>query len=248
MCDIELPIPSVEKQKELIEEYEAIENRIQLNKKLCATLEETAQTIYKHWFEDFEFPDENRKPYKSSGGEMVECDELGKEIPKGWKAGIVGDIYDFQYGKGNVNPDNDGIFPVYGSNGIIGGFTEYNNEDAPVIGHIGINCGVLVFAYGKHFVTYNGVMCNIKKKELKNFGFQMLKSKDLMSQTRGSSQPFVSYDMLNEVKTIIPIDLVSLKFEKNCETIFDKTQILMNQIQKLEELKSLLLGKMAAEN
>lgn len=245
--NMQLPIPSHEKQKELIAEYEAVENRIQLNKKLCATLEETAQTIYKHWFEDFEFPDESGKPFKSSGGEMVECEELGKEIPKGWRAGFMGDIYDFQYGKGNVNPDNDGVFPVYGSNGIIGGFTEYNNEDAPVIGHIGINCGVLVFAYGKHFVTYNGVMCNIKRKELKYYGYQMLKSKDLMSQTRGSSQPFVSYDMLNEVKTLLSDDTVSLKFEKICETIFDKAQILMKQTQKLEELKSLLLGKMAVE-
>ena len=98
--NMQLPIPSPEKQKELIEEYEAIENRIQLNKKLCATLEETAQTIYKHWFEKFEFADENGKPYQSSGGEMVECEELGKEIPKGWRVGRLGETVDFINGYG----------------------------------------------------------------------------------------------------------------------------------------------------
>ena len=50
--------------------------------------------------------------------------------------GTVADLYQFQYGKGNNNPDNGGVYPVYGSNGIIGGFDEYNAENSPVIGHI----------------------------------------------------------------------------------------------------------------
>ena len=79
-----------------------------------------------------------------------------------WNIDTLQDLYTFQYGKGNNNPDNGGCYPIYGSNGIIGGYNNYNNEDAPVIGHIGINCGSLVFAFGKHFVTYNGVMCNVK--------------------------------------------------------------------------------------
>ena len=55
--------------------------------------------------------------------------------------GKLSDIYDFQYGKGNTNPDNGGIYPIYGSNGVIGGYDKWNSEDAPVIGHIGANCG-----------------------------------------------------------------------------------------------------------
>ena len=67
-----------------------IQNRITLNQELIKKLEETAQAIYKQWFMDFEFPDEKGKPYKSSGGEMVESD-LG-EIPKGWKVGTFEDL------------------------------------------------------------------------------------------------------------------------------------------------------------
>ena len=94
MCNTQLPIPSITKQKEIVKEYNVIQNRITLNQQLIKKLEETVQAIYKQWFVDFEFPDENGKPYKSSGGEMVESEELGKEIPKGWKIGDLGKVVD----------------------------------------------------------------------------------------------------------------------------------------------------------
>jgi type I restriction enzyme S subunit len=84
-CDLELPIPSLEKQREIVKEYNTIQNRIALNNQLISKLEETAQAIYKQWFVDFEFPNENAKPYKSSDGKMVWCEELEKEIPEGWE-------------------------------------------------------------------------------------------------------------------------------------------------------------------
>ena len=83
-CNIELPVPSITKQKEIVAEYNTIQNRIKLNEQLIKKLEETAQAIYREWFVEFEFPAENGRPYKSSGGKMVWCEELGKEIPKGW--------------------------------------------------------------------------------------------------------------------------------------------------------------------
>ncbi|WP_295023581.1 restriction endonuclease subunit S [Sulfurimonas sp.] len=94
MCDVELPFPSIEKQRELVKEYHTITDRIKLNEQLNQKLEDTAQNIYKEWFVNFEFPDENGKPYKSNGGEMVYCDELEMEIPKGWKATAIGELLD----------------------------------------------------------------------------------------------------------------------------------------------------------
>lgn len=94
-CNMKLPVPSPEKQKEIVEEYHIIVNRMDLNQRMIQKLEETAQAIYKQWFVDFEFPisaelaqemgnpELEGKPYKSNGGEMVES-ELG-EIPKGWE-------------------------------------------------------------------------------------------------------------------------------------------------------------------
>ena len=66
--------------------------RINLNTRLCAELEAMAKTLYDYWFVQFDFPDGHGRPYRSSGGEMVWCAELGREVPKGWKAGTIGDL------------------------------------------------------------------------------------------------------------------------------------------------------------
>ncbi|WP_271425191.1 restriction endonuclease subunit S [Aequorivita sinensis] len=84
MLETELPIPSIEIQQEIVNEYQTITKRIQLNEQLNQKLEETAQALYKHWFVDFEFPNENGKPYKFSGGAMVYNEELDGEVPEGW--------------------------------------------------------------------------------------------------------------------------------------------------------------------
>jgi type I restriction enzyme S subunit len=94
LSDMQLPIPSIAKQREIVKEYNVIQNRIVLNQQLIQKLEETAQAIYKQWFVDFEFPDENGKPYKSNGGEMVFNKELEKEIPLGWRMGSLSDLVD----------------------------------------------------------------------------------------------------------------------------------------------------------
>ena len=92
MTEVELPIPHITKQREIVKEYNTIQNRIALNQQLIQKLEETAQAIYREWFVEFEFPNENGKPYKSNGGEMVWNEELGKEIPEGWEAEKLGNI------------------------------------------------------------------------------------------------------------------------------------------------------------
>jgi type I restriction enzyme, S subunit len=91
-CTMQLPIPSISKQREIVIEYNVIQNRIALNQQLIQKLEETAQTIYKQWFVDFEFPDENGQPYKSNGGEMVFNEDFQKEIPLGWRMGYLDEV------------------------------------------------------------------------------------------------------------------------------------------------------------
>jgi restriction endonuclease S subunit len=92
MCNTLLPIPAITKQREIVKEYNVIQNRIALSQQLIQKLEETAQAIYKQWFVEFEFPDKNGKLYKSNGGEMVWCEELGKEVPKGWEVGKLKEV------------------------------------------------------------------------------------------------------------------------------------------------------------
>tara|TARA_R110002051_G_scaffold108607_6_gene181362 strand:+ start:6412 stop:7485 length:1074 start_codon:yes stop_codon:yes gene_type:complete len=243
-CDTELPIPSIEKQLEIVNEYNTITNRISLNAQLNQKLEETAQALYKHWFVDFEFPNEEGEPFKSSGGAMVYDEELDKEIPEGWTDGTLENLYKFQYGLGNKNPDNNGKYPIYGAGGVIGGYDKFNSEDAPVIGHMGAYCGKVVFAFGKHYVTYNGVICFVKEDSHKWFSYLSLLSKDLMSNTRGSSQPFVSYDMLYEVETILPAKRVIQTFDNLISQLFEQIKLGLKGNRNLTDLKDLLLSKM----
>jgi len=135
MRDILLPIPSPEKQLKIVKEYNVIQNRIQLNNQLITKLEETAQAIYKQWFVDFEFPDENGLPYKSNCGEMVES-ELG-EIPKDWSCGSLGKIMEPVNGYAFKSGDffNSGAIPIIKIKNIKHPFvyiqpdTQYYNND-----------------------------------------------------------------------------------------------------------------------
>ncbi len=117
----------------------------------------------------------------------------------------LGEIYEFQYGTGNVIPKTGGQYPVYGSNGIVGNHDEYNSEDAPVIGHIGAYAGIVNWGKGKHFVTYNGVICKIKTSDvLPPFAYHLLLLQDFLSKSNSASQPFVSYHMLEAPEVMVP--------------------------------------------
>ena len=94
--EIYIPVPPIGEQKAIAKILSDLDSKIELNQKMNKTLESTAQAIFKHWFIDFEFPDEEGKPYKSSGGEMVDS-ELGK-IPKKWTIKTLDGIANFLNG------------------------------------------------------------------------------------------------------------------------------------------------------
>lgn len=81
-----------EDQKTLISSVYAIDSKIRLNDRICSELESMAKTLYDYWFVQFDFPDENGKPYRTSGGEMVWNKQLKREIPKGWEAKNIQEI------------------------------------------------------------------------------------------------------------------------------------------------------------
>jgi type I restriction enzyme, S subunit len=95
---IDLPIPNINEQSEIAKILSDLDSKIELNQHMNKTLETIGQALFKHWFIDFEFPNEERKPYKSSGGEMVYSEKLGKEIPKDWEVKPIDEIADFLNG------------------------------------------------------------------------------------------------------------------------------------------------------
>lgn len=90
--DIDIILPDCEEQKRIALILGTIDKKISNNNQINDYLEEMAKTIYNYWFIQFDFPDENGKPYKSSGGKMSFCNELNREIPQNWNYTSIGNI------------------------------------------------------------------------------------------------------------------------------------------------------------
>lgn len=112
MPDFPVRIPDLEEQKKVAGLLKHIDGKIDCNNRINAELEVMAKTLYDYWFVQFDFPDANGKPYKSSGGKMVYNATLKREIPLGWEAMELSDVIsrsgtglnprdNFQLGNGN---------------------------------------------------------------------------------------------------------------------------------------------------
>ncbi|HDR7854642.1 restriction endonuclease subunit S [Bacillus paranthracis] len=93
---IEIELPSMSEQKHIANILSTLDEKIETNNVINQKLKEMAQTIFKQWFVDLEFPNEEGKPYKTSGGTMIES-ELGM-IPKGWEICSIYELTDIIYG------------------------------------------------------------------------------------------------------------------------------------------------------
>ena len=162
---------------------------------------------------------------ENSSQQKVDKDKLFSTSNIQWLH--LNEIYKFQYGIGNKIPTIGGDYPVYGSNGIVGSHNEYNSEDAPVIGHIGAYAGIVNWAEGKHFVTYNGIICNkINDNVNSRYAYYLLLSQNFIDKANKASQPFISYDILN--KCIVPVPPIGE--QQRIVSILDKFEILTNSI------------------
>ena len=92
-------VPIVDKQKKIADLLMDIDRKIALNQAINRNLEALAKQIYDYWFVQFDFPDDNGKPYKSSGGKMVWNEMLKREVPVGWEVKLVGEAVDIKRGK-----------------------------------------------------------------------------------------------------------------------------------------------------
>lgn len=97
-ADMPVFLPSRQAQDALVAMMEPIDEKIVNNDAICSNLEAVAKLLYDYWFVQFDFPDENGKPYKSSGGKMVWNEELKREIPAGWEVNKLPNVCDIQYG------------------------------------------------------------------------------------------------------------------------------------------------------
>ena len=121
---IDLNLPTLDKQERIAHILATIDNKIDANQAINAELESMAKTIYDYWFLQFEFPNEEGKPYKSSGGKMVWCEELKREIPEGWELTTLGEMFHITMGS---SPKGDSLNEVKCGIEFYQGSTDFGN-------------------------------------------------------------------------------------------------------------------------
>ncbi|EJE46148.1 MAG: restriction endonuclease subunit S [Staphylococcus warneri] len=230
----------------------SLDDKVNLNEQIIANLEELSQTLFKRWFVDFEFPDEDGNPYKFSGGEMVDS-ELG-EIPKNWSIKIVKEIAEsFNSIRKPLSKlereKRESIYPYYGATKIIDYVDNYIFDGKYILvgedGTVQTETGnpFIQYVWGKFWVSNHA---HILKGKLISDELLMLylKNTNVVPYITGAVQPKLNKKNLNSIKFVIADKETIIKFENFIKSYFQKIRILNKENKKLIELRDTLLPKL----
>jgi type I restriction enzyme S subunit len=227
---------------------------------LISKLEETAQVIYKQWFVDFEFPDEDGLSYKSSGGKMVWCEELEKEIPVGWENGKLGDLAIIIMGQSpateSYNTDGNGMVFYQGRTEFGYRFPAIKNftsepkrkaKEGDILMSVRAPVGDLNIA-NQDCSIGRGVASLKSKIKCNSFLFysiQSIKQQFDVSNGEGTIYGSITKDGLNDIQVIKPNDNIVLEYENITKDLDKNIENYSKQNNLLFQTKDLILSKMA---
>jgi len=252
---IVVKLPDLNIQKAVANILFNLRKKLEINNQINQELEAMAKTLYDYWFVQFDFPDQNGKPYKSSGGKMVYNQELKREIPEGWEVENLFNVAEVQYGypfsTDYFNSTGEGV-PVIRIRDILGNdTTNYSTEE--VEDKYKINVGdVLIGMDGNFHMNYwikedcylNQRVVKVNSDKLPNMvlkyqiePFIKLREKSVSRTTVGH----LSDKDLKAINVILPKDkYLSSIFEK-FESILENIIINQQQNQELTQLRDWLL-------
>ena len=243
-------------QRKMVSILSKIDDKIEINNQINQELEAMAKTLYDYWFVQFDFPDQNGKPYKSSGGKMVYNQELKREIPEGWGVDSLWNIANFYNGLAmqKYRPDTteDDYLPVIKIREMMNGFskdTEKARLDIP--SEAVVERGDILFSWsatleviiwGKEKGALNQHIFKVTSDtypesfiyfELKSY----LKVFKAIAELRKTTMGHITQDHLKQAKIVVPpIEIIS-KLDAKLQPIMLKQQILENQNQELTQLR-----------
>lgn len=258
--DIEVYIPELVIQKYIGRILYNLDKKIQINNQINQELEAMAKTLYDYWFVQFDFPDHNGKPYKSSGGKMVYNQELKRQIPEGWGVDSLWNIANFYNGlamqKYRPDTNEDDYLPVIKIREMMNGFskdTEKARLDIPT--EAVVERGDILFSWsatleviiwGKERGALNQHIFKVTSDTCpKSFIYFELKSYlkvfKAIAELRKTTMGHITQDHLKQAKIVVPpIEIIS-KLDAKLQPIMLKQQILENQNQELTQLRDWLL-------
>lgn len=247
-------IDDLEQQREIVAILKSIDKKIENNNKINAELETMAKTIYDYWFLQFEFPNEEGKPYKSSGGKMVWNEKLKREIPEGWECKKLDEIFDFIKGK---TPDElfykkaDELIEYLTIEAVNSGTIQYCQKESMITTTGEVLMVMDGAASSDVYVGNIGVIgSTFCKLEIKNnyvdnnFLFLIMKKLEPIFKkvNTGSTVPHANKNYINNFKICLPKD-DELRFELQQNIVSCINKIVKNkeQNQELTSLRDFLL-------
>lgn len=253
---LSLYLPDYKEQVKIGDMLYLIEQKIQLSKRICSELDAMAKTLYDYWFVQFDFPDENGRPYRTSGGAMEWNDQLKREIPKGWEPGKLCDIANITMGQSpageSYNDDGDGLIFYQGRTDFGLRFpTPRMYTTAPtrfaqkgdILLSVRAPVGDLNFAMedcciGRGLAALNSKLGSQMHLFYTLAGFQQIfKVMDGNGTTFGS----ITKDTLFDMSIVIPPDEILKCFEKRVKPIESKIEKCEEEIRELTKLRDWLL-------
>ena len=242
-------IPSLDIQKRIGRILTDIDNKIAINRQINDNLEAMAKQLYDYWFVQFDFPNEEGKPYKSSGGAMVWNEKLKREIPKEWMASNYTNL--FTIGNGQTMPQNEGLVPAYGGNGIVKMVEISNYPACIIIGRVGANCGSIHYSKIPCWVSDNAISICSKNDDWQPFLFYSLKLYNLSKNKGGSSQPLITHEALKHLY----FPMSEKHINQFChivnelqDLIYSNQQEILKLTKQRDELLPLLMNGQASVN
>ena len=256
---LDLIIPDYKEQVKIGDLLYLINQKIELNNRINAELEAMAKTLYDYWFVQFDFPDENGKPYKSFGGKMVYNKTLKREIPEGWIVSSLGGI-----GKNvregiketNINPETAyiGLEHIPRKKIVLDLWIEavnissnkylFNNQD--------ILFGKLRPYFHKVGVAFTSGVCStdilvLNSKEKKYFGyFLMIVSSDdfinyVARTIEGTRMPRTNWSNMKRYLIPVPVNRICILFNNFLESLISQMNNNVYQNRQLTQLRDWLL-------
>lgn len=259
IMDFILPDLPLDDQKQIATALSLLDKKIELNNCINQKLEAMAKMLYDYWFVQFDFPDANGKPYKSSGGKMVYSKELKREIPEGWKVDSLWNIAEYYNGLAmqKYRPDNkDNRLPVIKIKEMNEGFsdkTEWAKADIPqeaivkngdVLFSWSATLKVMLWTHGKGALNQHIFKVTSKKYpksfyylELKNYLHHFI----MMAEKRKTTMGHITQDHLKDSVIVVPPDDLIISLDEKLSPILNKQIILSEESQRLTQLRDWLL-------
>ena len=249
---IPIYLPSLEEQERIGNIFSSIDRKIELNRQINDYLAAMARQLYDYWFVQFDFPNENGKPYKSSGGEMVWDDRLKRSIPSHWDGQSLLDVLDLFDSKrvplsSIQRASMKGPYPYYGATGIMDYINDYIFDGEFILlaedGSTSALDGspIVQYIWGKNWVNNHAHIILPKDRKRIHFCFLQLKSIPAKMMETGSIQKKISQENLLKQLVVVPDkDTVSL-FESIMTPLWEKKMNTTEQIIELTRQRDDLL-------